>query len=462
MTVRFTEYKELPSFTVSSERSPIGSMIIPPRLSPASEVITEMLSLAEQKRRLGEELIPLGAGGPATSEVLAPYRTRLGEIAREVLDNIDGWANYAHPQGIPELRSQIAERTNEVLGIPGYYSEDEVVITNGGQQALDMLRAALSLPGDVIFTAAPTYLGALANFGTNGAIVAGIPIDDDGMEPDKLREQVEKARRNNLRSRFVYLNPTLANPTGEIMSLARRQAILQAVTDSGIVLIEDDPYRGLVNSAISVPSPVASLESNLPAEQTRVIYVGSFSKVIAPGLRIGYICSKNPHLIERLNQIKANSDLSSSPLAQALLLRILQEKGSSGTENLVDEIRKNHVRVNFERQILMEEALLRNGAGQYFFWQKPLGSLFFWITAQDSRMSMSQERNNLHEVDVEIIPGAVCYPSPNLFNPSPLDVSARLNFTGLKREMFDEATKRFVRCVEENYPPRFTSASDII
>lgn len=430
----------------------MSSMLVRPLdKDPLSiKIVSEMLALPGQMVAKGKDFLSLGAGSPAAAEALAPYLIQLrgiwNDLGNELFTNPSTWAVYPPPEGLLELRQHFARKTNQDLG-KDYFTPDDIVITSGGQQALDIIRDALSLPGDVVFTAAPSYLGALANFENSQVVVAGVRIDSEGMDPDHLKYQAKKARELGKRSRFVYLNPTLANPSAEIMPATRRGDLYQTAEELGIAIAEDDPYQHITNPDVVIPLPIAIFDTENPEKSARVIYVNSESKEFAPGVRTGYIACKDPVVRERFIRLKSLKDLGSPLIIQKFLARILAH------QELVDQITANYAKVSYERQLLMLAAFREHGADKYLTWTPPQGGLFYYVTALDPRISMVEIREKLHqgEKPEEIVSSPACYPSENDFNPAPPQNAARLNFTAIRRDRIGDGVERFMNQVTAAY-----------
>lgn len=437
---------------LSPNDSFMSSMLVRPlEQDPLSiRIVSEMLALPGQMAAEGKDFLSLGAGSPAATEALAPFLVQLrgiwNDLGDELFTNPATWAAYPPPEGLLELRQRFAGKTNQDLG-RNYFTPADIVITSGGQQALDIIRDAFSLPGNVVFTAAPSYLGALANFENSQVIVAGVKIDAEGMDPDHLKYQAKKAKELGKRSRFVYLNPTLANPSAEIMPVTRRKELYHTAEELRIAIAEDDPYQHITNPDVVTPLPIVIFDAENQQTSARVIYVNSESKEFAPGVRIGYIACKDPIVRERFVRLKSLKDLGSPLITQLFLAKILAK------QELVDKITANYAKVSHERQLLMLTALKEVGAENYLALTPPQGGLFFYVTALDPRISMVEIREELHQGDhpAEIVSSPACYPSENEFNPPPPQNAARLNFTAMKRERIRDGVERFMAKVKAAY-----------
>ena len=188
--------------------------------------------------------------------------------------------------------------------------ESEIIITSGAQQAIDLAVKLLTDPGDVILTESPTFIGALGIFRNARASVIGVKVDENGIIPGKLREAISTV--NNRKIKFLYIIPSFHNPTGITLSLERRKEIYQIADDNDILIIEDNPYGELwFDAGLKNMQTIKSLDTN-----GRVIYTGSFSKIISPGIRLGWAAA-DKQLIDRFDMAKQMLDVCPSPLIQA-------------------------------------------------------------------------------------------------------------------------------------------------
>lgn len=232
----------------------------------------------------------------------------LAEAAARVLRSEPGAAlQYTATEGDPRLLGLLAEDLPRRLGLPD--PSGRLLLTAGSQQALDLVGKVLLDPGDPVVTESPTYVGALRALAAYQPRVVAVPVDDEGMDVAVLADRL----RLGLRPKLCYVNPTFSNPSGTTMSPARRRLLAELADRYGFLVVEDDPYHGLRFTDRSVP-PVATF-----GEQ--VLYLGSFSKVLAPGLRVGYTVAP-PWLHSILVIAKQATDLTTSTLSQRLVAEL--------------------------------------------------------------------------------------------------------------------------------------------
>ena len=222
------------------------------------------------------EIVSLAGGMPNLSAL--PMEMMAGVVNELILTNGAEALQYGSGQGHPKLREQICD----VMALEGIRANpDDVVVTTGSQQALDLISRIFIDPGDVVLVEAPSYVGALGTFRQYEASVVHVEMDHDGMVPESLRNAITSVRAAGRKIKFLYLIPNYQNPTGVCLPADRRTEILNICREAGIFVVEDNPY-GLLG--FDKPSPNA-----MRAEDSEnVIYLGSFSKTIASGLRVGW------------------------------------------------------------------------------------------------------------------------------------------------------------------------------
>ncbi len=329
----------------------------------------------------------------------------IGGLTVEVLERYGSRAvQYDLTEGFVPLREQLVP----YLAEKGIVTDAQAIaITTGSQQALAVLAQILVSPGDVIAVEAPTYLGALSAFNPYEPRYVRISTDDEGVIPESLEEVVR-----NHRVKFVYLTPTFQNPTGRTIGPERRHKIVEIAVDHGVLLVEDDPYGDLRYRGTSPPR----LKSLAP---DNVVYVGTVSKVFAPGLRTGFVVAPEP--IRRwMVTAKQGMDLHTSTFNQALAAAYLE---SGALARHLPEI------INLYRP--RQEAMLA-ALDSYFppsvKWSRPEGGMFIWAEGPDTLDAVAMYERAVAE-KVAYVPGKFFYTDPEEGAPT-----MRLNFT-----MLDEA-----------------------
>jgi 2-aminoadipate transaminase len=265
-------------------------------------------------------------------------------------------------------------------------SAADVMVTTGSQQALDLIAHTILDPGDVVAVELPTYIGGSASFFARSAELAGVQQDDEGIVPESLRELASRRR-----IKLLYTIPNFQNPSGRLMTQARRAAVLEIAEEHDFLVIEDDPYGELVYVDDADTTAVKSRDTS-----GRVIYLGSFSKVLAPGLRCGWIVAAAP-LLERLEIAKQAADLCSGMLDQS----IVEELVSGG--ELAPQIEKVRAFYRGKRGVMIEE-LERHFSGRAR-WTPAHGGLFTFMTLNDETVDTAARIGDAVANGVAYIPG---------------------------------------------------------
>ncbi len=314
--------------------------------------IRELLALGADPR-----IISFGGGYPAaelfpTEQLAAVYHAAIAGMGQATLQ-------YTVSNGIPELRRKVAERMAREGVACG---ADGVLITQGAQQGLDLVAKMFIDPGDLVVTESPTFLGALIAFNPYQPRYLGIPMDADGMDMDALEAALKSG---NQRVKFLYTVPDFHNPTGVTMSLARRRKLLALAAEFDFLVLEDSPYRDIRYTGESIPT-LASLDT-----EGRVIYLGSFSKILAPGLRLGWLAASEA-LIDRLGLLKLAADTQCSTLNMSAVSTFLD---TFDLEAHIGNIRRTYLR----KKNLMLAAMREHFPADVRF-TDPDGGLFTWVT----------------------------------------------------------------------------------
>jgi DNA-binding transcriptional MocR family regulator len=297
-----------------------------------------------------------------------------------------GALQYSKTEGDPALRARLAERF-AAGGLP--CTGDELLITTGSQQALGLIASALLDPGDAVLVEDPTYLAALQSFGLADARPVAVPSDDDGVLPDAL---AELARAH--RAKAVYLIPTFQNPTGRTMSAARRAAVAEAAAEAGLWIVEDDPY-----SALRLEGEPVDLLAAQPAARDRTLVIQTLSKVLSPGLRLGYVRAP-ASLYAALAVAKQAADLHSSTINQVAAERWL------AAHDLGEHIASLAAHYRPRRDALIAGLAEHLPAGSS--WTQPQGGLFVWVTLPDG-MDSEEVLPRALELGVAFVPGRFFY-----------------------------------------------------
>ena len=297
-----------------------------------------------------------GSGG--TIEFLGAHLSGSGAIPDEIVSLQEGIARLARghgylPAGLPELRRGVAKRL-DARGLPT--REDQVLVTSGAQQAIGLVASLFLQRGDAVALESPTYLGAMDLFTNAGAHLVPVPVGDRGVSAEVLRDVVRRAS-----PRLVYLVPTFHNPTGLLVPEATRRAIARIADESGVPIVEDDTLADLTLGP-EPPPPIAAFSRDGP-----VLTVGSLSKVLWGGLRIGWIRAPEP-ILARLTRLKILTDLGCSILSQLAAVELLARI------EVIRRARRREVRAKYGRMARLLKSLLPSWS-----WTPPAGGLTLWV-----------------------------------------------------------------------------------
>ena len=350
------------------------------------------------------EVVSLAGGMPYVSAL--PPELVTAAMERAMTDHGPTALQYGSGQGSPALREQILE-VMALEGISG--SVDDVVVTTGSQHALELVAKLFLDPGDVVIAEGPSYVTALVVFRSFQAEVAHVAMDDRGMIPQSLRETIARLREQGRRLKFLYTIPSFQNPAGVTLSWERRMEILEIARENDILVVEDNPY-GLLYFDAPPPQAMRSVDDE------GVIYLGTFSKTLAPGLRVGWALA--PHAIrEKLVLANEAAVLSPSSFTQTVISQYLAVADWKGQ---IDTFRG----VYRERRDAMLAALGERLPG--LEWTVPTGGFYVWLTLPENLDSKAMLPRAVKEL-VAYTPGTAfygdgggrnkmrlsfCYPSP--------------------------------------------------
>jgi DNA-binding transcriptional MocR family regulator len=329
---------------------------------------------------------------------------------------------YGATEGHGPLREQLASFMAS-KGCQNVAAEN-LIVTTGSQQALDLLGKTLISPGDKVIVEGPTFLATIQCFRLYGAQLISAPIDGDGVQTDRLEALIAEHK-----PKFVYLIPTFGNPSGAMLSLERRKRVLELAVKYQTLIIEDDPYGDLYFNAAPPPSLLA-LSAGVPGSRELLVHCGSLSKVLSPGLRVGWMIAE-PELLAKATMCKQFSDAHTSTFAQATAAQYLKAGRMPAT---LAHVRK----VYAERALAMGNALRRE-LGDAIEFVQPQGGLFVWarLTGAGGKVRDGGElAKRAIEKGVAFVPGAPFYCA----NP---DLSTlRLSFATAAVDKIEEGVAR--------------------
>lgn len=351
------------------------------------------------------ELFPVKQIAQATAKVL----NECGQVALQ----------YGSSQGIPELRKIIAERV-KLEGIDT--SPDHIMVATGSQQTLDLTGKIFIDPGDTVIVESPTYLCAVDVFKSYGANFVGIDMDDDGMRMDHL----EQALSEHPETKLIYTIPNFQNPTGRTMSLDRRKKLSVLADKYDVMVLEDNPYGAVRFAGENVPS-VKSLDST-----GHVIYMGTFSKILAPGMRLGWIVA-DESLINKYKMMKQSADLHTDSLSQYIVAKYCELFD-------IDEHIKLISNLYQKREQLMMAAIQKyfpkNAKCSY-----PEGGMFIWVEIPEIKDTQAL-------FDLAIKQRVAFVPGEPFYSEHPKPGTFRLNYSNMSEDKIEEGIKRLGKVIQ--------------
>lgn len=287
------------------------------------------------------------------------------DITASLLSGADGAVlQYGPTRGFRGLLDVLPEMLAE-RGVAA--TADDLIVTTGSQQALDLCAQVFADAGDTVLVELPTYTGAITSFTKIGAALAGVAQNDDGIDMDDLDRMLLQERARGARVAFVYVVPNFQNPTGRLMSAARRRELLEWAARRDVLIVEDDPYGALYFDDVTTAE--ASRPIKADDRDGRVVYLSSFSKTLAPGFRVAWITAA-PAAIAKLEVAKQSADLCTGGLDQ----RIVAEMWRRGALTA----RLPTLRATYQRKRAAMEQALRRELGDAVTWPEPKGGFFLW------------------------------------------------------------------------------------
>src|SRR3954464_7631343 len=382
-----------------------------------SSAMRDLMAITERP-----EVISLAGGLPDTStfpaESLAALTSKMAATggARAL--------QYAPTQGMAVAKACIAE----VMAHEGASVDvEDLLVTTGGQQVIDLVCKTLVDPGDVVVAEAPTYPGAVPTFMSYEADVVQIAMDDDGMRVDELEAMLDRLEAEGRRPKFIYTIPNFQNPAGVTLSLPRRRRLVEVARERELLVLEDNPYGLLRYEGDALPTLYSIDRGEF------VIYLGTFSKILSPGIRLGWTTAPAP-VLEKMNLGKQGADLCSPAFSQMFVASYFEhDRWQDYLESLKDLYRR--------RRDTMLDALAEHFPREAS-WTRPQGGLFIWATLPEyidttDLLARALSRN------VAFVPGRAAY----------LDgrggSSMRLNFSGVDERDIREGIRRIGEVVRE-------------
>lgn len=382
---------------------------------------SEIRELLKVTRR--PDIISFAGGLPAPETF--PVKD-LEEISCQLLREKGATAlQYGPTEGEATLREELAKwLSHEKATIRA----ENILITTGSQQGLDIVSKIFLDPKDIVVLELPTYIGGLQTFTSYRARMIGVPQDDSGMRTDLLEKLLAKLARRNRKPKFIYVVPDFQNPSGVTMSLERRKAVLELAYKYEILIVEDSPYRDLRFAGQALPA-IYSLDT-----ENQVIVLGTFSKLLCPGLRLAWIISP-VEWMDRMIVAKQGMDLCSPSFTQLIVAEFLK-RGLLPLQ--IEGIRKLYAR---KREVML--AALKKYMPNGVKWTEPEGGLFLWVELPEN-MSATDLFPKAIENKVAYVIGSAFHCDGKGHN------TMRINFSYPSEQQIDEGIKRLAKMIQEN------------
>lgn len=325
---------------------------------------------------------------------------------------------YAGTLGYPGLREEIVKlmKDRDVETIA-----DNIAVSTGSQQAIDLVARMLINPGDVVITEDPTYLAAIDVFKSYGAKMVGVPMDEDGIKTDALEETVKKYPE----AKFIYTIPNFQNPTGRTMAVERRKELIRIANEADLPVLEDDPYGAIRYAGEFLPS--------LKHYDTdgRVVYLSSFSKILAPGMRLGWLVA-NPDFMAKYMLLAQNADLHADNLTQYIAAQFLQDYDVKEHIKKITDVYEHRANLMLKE---IDEQFPENVHHSI-----PQGGMFIWVEVPG--VDTKQLFDECIEHNVAFVPGSAFFANeeqPGTF---------RMNFSNMNDEQIVEGVKRMGEAIK--------------
>lgn len=345
-------------------------------------------------------VISFAAGNP--SPLSFPVE-KLKGLANEIFEESPAASlQYGITEGYMPLRKQVEERLHSKFATGKEF--DETIITSGGQQGIDLVAKVLCNEGDTVVCEIPSFIGALNAFRSHGAVLKGLEVGEDGIDPERLEELL----KNDKRVKLIYLIPTFQNPAGITMSLEKRKAVLAVAKKYGVPILEDNPYGELRFSGTDIPT-IKSMD-----DEGIVVYSGSFSKVLSAGMRIGFLCG-HEKLIGKVAVVKQTNDVHTNQFFQMLCSKFIEKYGlDEHIKGICDLYRENCKTMIIEMEKNFPEKVK---------FTRPDGGLFLWCTMPEGT-DMKKLLADFVANDIAVVPGATFMP-----NLDDVSYSFRMNYS---------------------------------
>lgn len=372
-------------------------------------------------------LISLSAGYPAPE--VFPWED-LQAITAQILSKRDGnTLQYGATRGYRPLIEHLLKNTLHARGISAKF--EDVIITSGSQQGLDLVGRVLIDPGDHVIVELPTYSGAIAAFHNLQASLVGVPQDAEGIDIGALDRVATDLKRQGKPAKFVYVTPNFQNPAGLLMSASRRQQLLDAARRHDLLILEDDPYGSIYFEDVTTFADTRPIKAD--DSDGRVIYLGSFSKILVPGLRVAWMVAPT-EIAQKVELCKQAADISSGVFDQ----RIVHGALAGG---VIDRIAPG-LRLHYQAKRTVMENALRTHLADRVKWTSPRGGFFLWIEMPGIDDRQLFDRALEHKVSFVLGSAFFVNGQGHEF--------ARLAFSGTSHEQIEQGISRLAAAVRSS------------
>lgn len=387
-----------------------------------SSLIRQLTGLVNQPR-----VISFAAGSPNAETF--PHE-KLRQILHDLVERERGHVfQYSVTRGNAQLVNAVCERDRSLKGIES--TPAETLLASGSQQGLDFIARVLLDPGDAVFVETPSFIGAMSSFENFRAKLFAVECDEDGMDMGHLAQRVAEARSQGRPCKLIYVVPNFQNPAGTVWSQARRQALCDLSRHEGVVVVEDDAYGELYFDGID-PEALAPIKSC--ADSNHVIYVSTFSKILAPGLRVAWMHGP-AEIIQRIEYCKETGDLCTPTHSQRLVLEFL-ERGWMPAQAALAR--------NF---YTAKSKTMQTALGEHFSglarWHAARGGLFQWLDLPEGIDALGLLHDSLEQDQVAFIPGGPFFAESGRSN------ALRLSFSNVRDENIDIGLSRLSRRIRQ-------------
>lgn len=366
-------------------------------------VISKVVLAAFELMKQGKKIVSLTGGSydpPSLpiSEIREIFSGAPDEAWREMLQ-------YGSNMGSGELRTELSKFMAET-GV-NTDPQSEIIVTTGSQQALDLLSRLFIDPGDIVIVGSPTYLQALSAFKQFGPEFCIVPVDGDGIKTDALEANLKRLASEGMVPKLLYTVPSFQNPTSSMLTRERRLGMVELADEFDFLIIEDNPY-GYISFEGPMPTPIKALDKS-----DRTIYTSTFSKIVSPGLRIGWVAARK-EFIKKMTVAKGNVDICTDGLSQYVAAELLRR-------GIVERQIPRITRIYRKKRDIMLESMKTSFPGEAE-WNEPKGGLFLWV-------KMPEEVNTSKILTEAVDQGVAYIPGSNFFVDPSITNYIRLNYS---------------------------------